>query len=40
MNELHTDAKKDLDVVLKSGCFALKHSALKMLLGATRRPLS
>ena len=33
MSEQHIDGKKDLDVVLKNACFALKQSAIKMLLG-------
>jgi hypothetical protein len=33
MSEQHIDGKKDLDIVLKNACFALKQSAIKMLLG-------
>lgn len=33
MQEMQIDAKKDLDNVLKSACFSLKHSAVKVLLG-------
>jgi hypothetical protein len=33
MHETQIDAKKELDNVLKSACFSLKHSAVKVLLG-------
>ena len=33
MHEKETDAKKDLDAVLKQACSGLKQSALKMLMG-------
>ena len=33
MHEKETDAKKDLDMVLKHACSGLKQSALKMLMG-------
>jgi hypothetical protein len=33
MQEMQIDAKKELDNVLKSACFSLKHSAVKVLLG-------
>ena len=33
MHEKETDAKKDLDAVLKHACSGLKQSALKMLMG-------
>jgi hypothetical protein len=33
MQELHTDAKKELDEALRKSCLAFKSSAVKMLLG-------